>query len=256
MPLRSTCWRASVWFFDCNTKCSARSNRSLHTTHHSVMANRNSLSEYLLYDLKDCTRYPPTMHDREFGWQETERLREAHPCVSAGEIIKGMHTHTLMTGGKFLFNDEPIPAHVVFPGAFSELHKSLRDAAPRVLGRPETYEDMLWLMLTSVSWNQDACLTEAISKPYHRFYLELDVWFAKKHETAKEWNDFVRSVCKVVGQAVMLCYPESVTTRDPADHFQFAILCTQGLPRQETFGHGDGAQAWDSHGMAGRDCRP
>jgi len=205
------------------------------------MANVNSLFEYLLYDLK-CTSYPPATQkqiknmrkeDRELLEQLLEKLKNAHPCVSAEEIERGEHTHTLMTGGNFLFNAEPIPAHVVFPGAFSELHNSLREAALRVLGRQETYAEMLWLMLkyTSVNdtkWVQDACLTEAISRPYHRFFLDLDLLFVKEHETGIDWSLFVRSICSSVGKALMLCYPEMLESRDPRNQFEFSVLCTKG----------------------------
>jgi hypothetical protein len=202
------------------------------------MANRSSLFEYLLYDLK-CASYPPATQkqiknmkkeDREYLEQQLENLKNAHPCVSAAEIERGEHTHTLMTGSKLLFNAEPIPAHVVFPGAFSELHKSLREAALRVLGRQETYDDMLWLILkhTSVNhalWVQDACLTEAISKPYHRFFLDLDLFFVKEHD---DWVPFVRLICSSVGKAITLCYPEIQRSHDPDGNFQFSVLCTKG----------------------------
>lgn len=103
-----------------------------------------SFVKYLLYDLKHFTRYPPSVKyendqqvkkTKEEYSPELERLKEAHPRVNAEDIDRGFHTHTLMTGGKFLFNNEPIPTEVEFPGAFAELHRSLKDAAPRLLGR-------------------------------------------------------------------------------------------------------------------------
>jgi len=201
-----------------------------------------SLLKYLLYDLKNCARYPPAMrYDYDGQVRKTkqdyvlelDRLKEAHPCVLAEDIDKGVHTHTLMTGGKFLFNDEEIPAHILFPKGFSEMHRGLREASLRLLGRRETYADMLWLILKFASankkaWDQDACLTEAISRPYHRFFLDLDLVFVREHETAKEWISFVRRVCLSVGKAVMLCYPDVLTSRDPMGQFEFSVLCTKG----------------------------
>jgi len=208
------------------------------------MANVNSLFEYLLYDLK-CASYPPATQkqiknmkkeDREFLEQQVENLKNAHPHLPAEEIERGEHTHTLMTGSKLLFHAEPIPAHVVFPGAFSELHISLREAfrvqeAFRVLDRQETYDDMLWLILkeTSVNkkWMQDACLTEAISRPYHRFFLDLDLLLVKEHDI-NHFDLFVRRICLSVGKAIMLCYPDMATSRDPRNQCEFSVLCTEG----------------------------
>jgi len=201
-----------------------------------------SLVKYLTYNLKSCARYPPAMRyeydhliqkTNAAYLEELDGLKEAHPCVSAHEIERGRHTHVLMTGGKFLLHDEPIPAHVLFPTPFAEVHLGLQEAAQRLLGRPETYEDMLWLILkhTSVNrkaWKQDACLTEAISKPYHRFFLKLDLLFVKEHETAEDWTLFVRSVCSSVGKAFMRCYPKMQTTRDATGQFEFSVLCTKG----------------------------
>lgn len=105
-----------------------------------------------------------------------------------------------MSGGKFLLNDETVPDHIVFPRSFQDLHLGWRDASPRMLQWKETYEDMLWLMIRHTianrkSWNQDACLTEVISRPLHRFFLDLDLLFAKEHESVQAWNAFVRKVC-------------------------------------------------------------
>jgi len=188
----------------------------------------------LLSDLKHCARYPPAMkYERDQQIRKTKqeyshelnRLKEAHPRVNADDIEKGQHTHTLMTGGKFLFNDEPIPTHVIFPKAFAELHRSLRDAAPRLLRRRETYDDMLWLILKHTivnkkTWDQDACLTEAVSRPYHRFFLDLDLLFAQEHESVAAWNVFVRKVCFCVGKAVLSCYPDIATSQDPMGQFE------------------------------------
>jgi len=204
--------------------------------------SKYSLVKYMLHDLKHCARYPPAMRyendqqirkSKEDYSSELYRLKAAHPRVSADDIEKGYYTHTLMTGGKFLLNEEPIPAHVTFHDAFAALHLSFRDAAPRLLRRKETYHDMLWLIIkhTIVSkklWDQDACLTEAVSKPYHRFFLDLDLLFAEEHESEATWNMFVRKVCLSVGKAVLSCYPDIATTRDPTGHLEFSILCTKG----------------------------
>ena len=204
--------------------------------------SKYSLVKYLLYDLKHCARYPPAMRyendqqirkSKEDYSGELDRLKLSHPRVSADDIEKGFYTHTLMTGGKFLLNDEPIPSHVVFPMIFGELHRSFRDAAPRLLGRKETYQDLLWLILKHTivnkkAWHQDACLTEAVSKPYHCFFLDLDLLFAQEHESVATWNLFVRSVCLSVGKAVLSCYPDIAINRDPMGHFEFSVLCTKG----------------------------
>lgn len=43
---------------------------------------------------------------------ELEALKNAHPQTTPDDIDRGVFTHTLITGGKFLFNDEPVPSHV------------------------------------------------------------------------------------------------------------------------------------------------
>jgi hypothetical protein len=164
---------------------------------------------------------------------ELKDLKNAHPGMDAAEVDEGVHTHTLMTGGKFLFNSEPIPEHIEFPKMFWDLHRSVRAALPGLLGRRETYEDMLWLTLKHTilhrkSWEQDACLTEAISRPYHRFFIDLDLLFAREHESVNAWNIFVRKVCLGIGKAVLSCFPEIKETRDPHGQFEFSVLCTKG----------------------------
>lgn len=133
------------------------------------------------------------------------------------DIERGIHTHTLMTGGKFLLNNEYVPEHVVFPKFFADVHQGLREAAPRLMGRRETYEDLIWLLLKCTisnkkAWEQDACLTEAISRPYHRFFLDLDLLFAKEFDTGKDWSVYIRRVCLSIGKAVMRCYPDALAT--------------------------------------------
>jgi hypothetical protein len=180
------------------------------------------------YDLETQVR-----KTKEDYYLELEPLKNAHPAVSAEDIEKGVHTTTLMTGGKFLFNAETVPDHIVFAKPFDQFHRNLRECAVRVLGRRETYEDMFWLILkyastNKKSWDQDACLTEAISRPYHRFFLDLDLLFAKEHDTAKDWVIYVRRICSSVGKAVMMCYPDVLTSRDPAGQFEFSVLSTKG----------------------------
>jgi hypothetical protein len=209
--------------------------------------SKYSFVKYLLYDLKHFARYPPAVRyendhqvrkSKEEYASELTRIKDAHPRVSAEDIDRGYHTHTLMTGGKFLFNDEPIPQHVEFPRAFAELHRGLREALPQLLGRRETYEDMFWLCLRHTivcrkAWELDACLTEAISRPYHRFFLDMDMLFAEEHESATAWNVFVRKLCLSVGKAVLSCFPDVMQSRDPAGQFEFAVLCTRGYrPKQ------------------------
>lgn len=204
--------------------------------------SRYSFVKYLLYDMKHCARYPPGIKyendqqvrkSKEEYSLELDHLKDAHPRVSTQDIERGFHTHTLMTGGKFLFNDEPIPSQIVFPKAFCELHRSFRDSAPRLLGRRESYDDMLWLLLRHTisnrkAWELDACLTEAVSKPYHRFFLDLDLLFAQPHESVAAWNVFVRKICLSIGKAVLSCYPEVAANGDPRGQFEFTILCTKG----------------------------
>lgn len=206
-----------------------------------------SFLKYLLYDLKQIARYPPASRyendkpirkTKEEYSSELEALKECHPLVSAEEIDNGKHTHTLMSGGKFLLNDEPIPEHVVFPRAFGELHRTWREACPRLLQRKETYEDMLWLMLRHTvvnrkAWQHDASITEVVSKPYHRFFLDLDLLFVKEHETVLVWNAFIRKICLSIGKAVMSCFPEVAATQDPEGGFEFSVMATRGYrPKQ------------------------
>ncbi len=206
-----------------------------------------SLLKYLLYDLKNVARYPPSVRyedakqvrkTKEEYSSELETLKDAHPLVSAEEIDNGKHTHTLMSGGKFLLNDEPIPAHVVFPRAFGDLHKTWREACPRLLQRNETYDDMLWLMLRHTvvnkrAWDHDASLTEVVSKPHHRFFLDLDLLFTHEHESVQAWNAFIRKICLSIGKAVMSCFPEAAARQDPEGSFEFSVLVTRGYrPKQ------------------------
>ena len=78
------------------------------------------------------------------------------------------------------------------------------------------------------AWDQDACLTEAVSKPYHRFFLDLDLLFAHEHESVAAWNTFVRKICLSIGKAVLSCYPDVATTQDPTGQFEFTVICTKG----------------------------
>ena len=191
--------------------------------------DNKSLFDYLLTDLRQC-RYPPAIsYDHPLGkddWELLAALAEAHPCV---HVKEGEHTHYLMTGSKLLFNEEPIPAHVVFPGELSELHQGLRKTVRGVLGREETYADMLWVMLDRAmvgQWAQDACVTEAISTPYHRFFLQLDLVFAEAL-SLNEWDVFVGNVCSIVARAVMQCYPGCLGSN-------FSVLCANGYRAQAT----------------------
>ena len=208
----------------------------------SFSMSKYSLKQYLLGDLKHCARYPPANRyvnekrvrkTKEEYSDELENLTLAHPRTSADDIEKGVWTHTLMTGGKFLFNDEPIPSHIKFPKAFGDLHRAFRDAAPRLLGRKETYQDLIWLIIKHTivnkrSWEPDACLTEGVSKPYHRFFLDLDLVFAQEHASIVEWNAFIRTISLCIGKAVLSCYPHLATSQDPTGQFEFSILCTKG----------------------------
>lgn len=199
--------------------------------------------KYLLCDLKPVASYPPAMQyeDEKIIWNtkeeyqlELEPLKEAHPLTPPEDIDGGHHTHTLMTGGKFLMNDEePIPPRVVFPKAFAELHCSARESLPRLLGRPETCDDMLWLMIRHTvvnrkAWDHDACLTEVVRKPHHRFFLDLDLLFAQEHESEQAWNLFVRKICLSVGKAVLSCYPEIALSEALSGTFEFAFMATKG----------------------------
>lgn len=206
-----------------------------------------SFLKYLLYDLKHIARYPPAnkyendkaiKKTKEEYTAELEKLKDAHPDVLPTDIDNGKHTHTLLSGGKFLLNDEPIPDHVVFPRAFQDLHLSWREASPRLLQRRETYEDMLWLMIRHTianrkSWQHDACITEVISKPLHRFFLDLDLLFTREHESAQAWNSFIRKICLSVGKAVLACFPDVAVNGDPTGVFEFSVMGTRGYrPKQ------------------------
>lgn len=211
--------------------------------------SKYSWAKYLLYDLKACARYPPTMRygdtqatkkTKEEYALELETLKEAHPQTPAEDIENGVYTHTLMTGGKFLFNDEPVPDHILLPKALADLHAGLREAAPRLLGRPETYDDLFWLSLAHVqshkrAWELDACLTEAVSKPYHHFFVDLDLLFHHPHESPAAWTDFVKKLCMSVGQGVLSCFPAVAAHGDPLGRFDFTVLVTKGY-RPKTVG--------------------
>jgi len=210
--------------------------------------SKNSFVKYLLYDIKAVTRYPPAnkydqndkpvRKSKEEYELELECLKEAHPRVSAADIDRGFHTHTLMTGGKFLFNDEPIPSAIEFPRALADLHLAFREACPRLLGRRETYEDMFWLCLRHAtvnrrSWDLDACLTEAVSRPYMRFFLDLDLLFKAEHATAADWTAFLKGLCSSVGKAVLSCFPEVAKSGDPGGDFEFSVMATRGYRAKE-----------------------
>jgi hypothetical protein len=206
-----------------------------------------SFLKYLLYDLKHVARYPPASKyendkqikkTKEEYSSELEQLKEAHPVVSTDDIDNGKHTHTLMSGGKFLLNDEPIPEHVVFPRAFGDLHKTWREACPRLLQRQETYDDMLWLMIRHTvvnrkAWSHDACLTEVVSKPFHKFFLDLDILFAKEHDSVQAWNALIRKICLSIGKAVLSCFPGVAASQDPDGSFEFSVLCTKGYRQKQ-----------------------
>ena len=202
-----------------------------------------SLLQYLRDETNYHSRYPSVMLYKADGrimqttksqyLEELRPLKGAHPSVDREEIDNGKHTHTLMTGGKFLFNEEPIPDWIGFSHEFSDLHQDFRAYMLRTGGRKETYADMLWLMLNHVSlnpdrWHQDACLTECISQPYHRFFLDLHPSIVGPH-TTKDWTSFIRKICNIAGKAVLICYREVVNQQQgPAENFEFSVLCTKG----------------------------
>ena len=131
-----------------------------------------------------------------------------------------------------LFNDEPVPDHILLPEAMTELHCGLRESAPLVLGRQATYDDLFWLSLSHVqahkcAWEMDACITEAISRPYRHFYVDLDLLFQAPHEPAV-WHEFVRKLCSSVGKGVLSCFPDIATNSDPSGQFNFTVLTTKG----------------------------
>ena len=80
-------------------------------------------------------------------------------------------------------------------------------------------------------WLQDACLTEMISRPYHRFFGDLDLLFVKKHDTVSDWLIFLRSISLSVGKAMMQCFPEILERRaTPRDNSSsaFCVLMATG----------------------------
>lgn len=213
-----------------------------HLSQATVHMQKNSFYKYLMWYLRYKIKYPssykyiddkPIKKSKFEFHEELQKLQDSHPRVSMDELYRGTYTHLLMTGGKLLFNDEPIPRDVKFPHMFNKLHMNWRESVPRILDRPETYEDMFWLMLREVivnknEWIHDACLTEAISKPYHRFFLDLDMYFHAPHESVVEWNAFVKKLASTIGKAVMGCYPEVWRTKDANGDFEFSISCTKG----------------------------
>lgn len=221
----------------------------MHVDSHLAQGHMSKYSfyMYLMCDLKFRVKYPssykytddkPSKKPKQEFLEELEKLQEAHPSVSLEELYRGTYTHLLMTGGKFLFNDEPIPTHVVFPNKFAKLHGHWRESAPRLVNRPDTYEDMFWLMLREVivnknDWVHDACFTEAISRPYHRFFLDLDMYFRAPHESVVEWNAFVKKLASTIGKAVMGCFPDVWRTKDANGDFEFSIACTKGYRPKE-----------------------
>lgn len=203
--------------------------------------SKYSFKKYLLKDLKDVAKYPSKAlfkHQPGEYMLQLEALKGAHPLTSKEDIDRGVYTHTLVTGGKFLFNDEPVPSHVEFPGVFSRLNRGIRESAPRVLGRSATFEDVLWLCLHHVqvnrrSWDLDACLTEAVSRPYHRFFVDLDLLFKAPHESSAAWGEFVKRLCWGVGQSVLQCYPEVARNGDLDGRFDFTVITSKGY-REKT----------------------
>lgn len=173
-------------------------------------------------------------------------LRNAHPTMEA-EITKGIATHFVLTGGKLLWPDAPIPRHVSFPShaVFTKDVQLFRSVCPVLLGRDATYEDVFWLIyqayLTSgARAKRNISITESISAPCFKFFVDLDLTFGTSADAAT-WKIFVKTLVKHVAIAIAKSYPSLSTKNDSDRVLEFVVMCTPYRPK------GDGQQKAGIH---------
>ena len=201
-------------------------------THASSLYRTKYPSEYTLRSKKD---------QPEDGEDWTTTMVRNHPLTSLQDLEKKKSTHLLFTGGKFLWNDEPTKEPVYGGednqkgGTFSSDHKPFIEAAPRLLGRQATYEDLFWLsyqkylkgaMLERPTMKHNVCLTEVVSKPLFKFFIDLDLEFVRPHPDAASWKDFVKNVCKSVGDAMLQAFPTISEEKDVRGIMEFTVMYT------------------------------
>ena len=179
--------------------------------------------------------------DKKNGMQN---MIQAHPRTSMQDIESKVSSHTLFTGGKFLWNDEPVYAPV-YGGEdqhnsiqiFSADHAPFIKAAPHLLGRPATYEDLFWLSYTRYlqgaglekpTMKLNVCITERVSSPLFKFFVDLDLDFVRPHADMAEWKEFVKSVCKSVGTAMRQAYPSIDANKDAEGVLEFTVMTANG----------------------------
>ena len=160
-----------------------------------------------------------------------EALKRAHP-TRHDWVDNGTSTHYVLTGGKLLFPETPIPSHVVIPPhvSFTSSLDEFRRDCPTLLGREATYSDVFWIMygrylslVASGRAKRNISITEAITTPFFRFFIDLDLLFASQLDKPA-WKTFVKSLTKNVAKALARCYPSISTKTD--DTLDFTVLCT------------------------------
>lgn len=160
-----------------------------------------------------------------------ECLRLAHPTLEA-EIGRGMATHYVLTGGKLLWPDTPIPSHVSFPqhAVFSKDIQAFRVACPALLGREATYSDVFWLIWGAYlslgnRAKKNISVTESISTPVFKFFVDLDLTFSPNADSAT-WTVFLKSLTKNVAIAMARAFPGISTKDDKEKNLEFVIMYT------------------------------
>lgn len=160
-----------------------------------------------------------------------EALRTAHPTMEA-EIGRGVATHYVLTGGKMLWPDTPIPNHVSFPqhAVFSQDIREFREMCPSLLGREATYSDVFWLiwgvyLSLGPRAKRNISVTESISAPVFKFFVDFDLTFSATADNTT-WTVFLKSLVKNVAIAMARAFP-GISTKDDRDrNLEFVVMYT------------------------------
>lgn len=160
-----------------------------------------------------------------------DALKAAHPTRTEW-IDNGTATHYVLTGGKLLFPETPIPNNVTIPfhASFTSSVADFRRECPDLFGREATYSDIFWLMYgrylalaSSGRAKTNISITEAITTPCFRFFMDLDLLFAEQQDKPA-WTVFIKALAKNVAHAIARCYP-SISTRTDRT-LDFTVMCT------------------------------
>lgn len=177
-----------------------------------------------------------------------QALVAAHPSVEQEVMLTDPPvTFYDMAGGRYILNEEPIPAHV-FENDDKARIPLLREFHPfrqhclQAYGREPMYNEIFWLFWKSrvvdkathpdeerrVDSNEpNACPAELLTWPYFKFFLDLDARYLKTH-TGQEWQNYTRELCARIAEGVAMCFPSICAQGDPTHLLIFSVMRARG----------------------------